>query len=135
MAQKINPDDYEVLLKPKKSSWTHVNSTSCIFVYRKNVSYPESYVGSGIVALMRNLNISKAEARKLLVIFFKKAILMCNDEDLRMRLKQKLKEHGNILTPRNCVVCGKSFQPKNWHQKTCHSLECKHVVLKRRNEK
>ena len=135
MTETINPDDFEALLTPKYENSYAIkrdvsqNQTNKfkrrqnfrIYIYKKGVAYPKSYVGSNVSSLMTNLKISKEQARKLIIMKLRELMKFSNEEIKNKALKRIALINVRTHKPKNCIICGKEFKPRDSRHKKCRT--------------
>lgn len=107
-------------MKPKseRGAVTKIANTPKIFIYRKEDGV---YVGSGVVSLMSNLNITEQGAVQLMISKMKEKLKEI--EDIRTMLLRRIKEYKGKIRPKICPNCGKEMGTYKRGRKFC-SPEC-----------
>jgi predicted Zn-ribbon and HTH transcriptional regulator len=125
VSAEINFDDFEGTLNPRGFPESPVNLPPRrlrIYVYRKGVAYPFSFVGSSIHLLSKTLDISQKAASLLLIAKINEVLRSVEDTGIRNGLQQRVKRlQTNLdpIKPRKCVHCGHLFSSKRRLQQRC----------------
>jgi len=126
MSNEINFDDFEGTLNPiglRNSTVMPKNRRIRIYVYKKDVAYPFSFVGSSSYLISKNLGIPQKEAALLLVAKISEVLRSVEDAAIKDELKRRVKRIQTAMKPKKpkkCVNCGQSFYPKRKRQQRCN---------------
>jgi predicted Zn-ribbon and HTH transcriptional regulator len=94
-----------------------------IYVYKKDVAYPFSFVGSSSYLISKNLGIPPKEAGLLLIAKINDVLRSVADAAIKDVLKLRVKRIQTAMKPKKpkkCVNCGQSFSPKRKRQQRCN---------------
>ena len=126
MSNENNFDDFEGTLNPiglRNSTLIRKNRPIQIYVYKKDVAYPFSFVGSSSYLISKNLGIPQKEAGLLLIAKINEVLRSVTDAAIKDKLQRKVKQIQTTIEPtkpKKCVNCGQSFSPKRKRQQRCN---------------
>ena len=126
LSNDIDFGDFEGTLHPiglRNSTVMPRNKPIQIYVYKKDVAYPFSFVGSSSYLISKNLGIPQKEAGLLLVAKIEEVLRSVENGETRDKLKRRVKRIQTAMKPKKpkkCVNCGQRFSPKRKRQQRCN---------------
>ena len=126
MSNEYNFDDFEGTLNPiglRNSTFIRKNRPIRMYVYKKEVAYPFSFVGSSSYLISKNLGIPQKEAGLLLIAKINEVLRSVEDAAIKDVLTLRVKRIQTAIEPtkpKKCVNCRQSFYPKRKRQQRCN---------------
>ena len=94
MSNELNFDDFEGTLNPiglRNSTFKRKNRPIRMYVYKKDVTYPFSFVGSSRYSMSKNLGIPQKEAGLLLIAKINEVLRSVEDAAIKDVLELRVK--------------------------------------------